>query len=206
MKLQIYLNNKEINPSEVVFKGDTLNIYLFDNESQNLLDSKWYTIEDLSKNNLLFDFKFDTILPKLLNNAILTATEWLFDNSNLSCIPDLLKKIDLSEILKTKQELKTLNLDRKFAIDRIYSDICREFILNSKDGEPYARKILDILNFAKIESAEEISNNLFYEKSKTLAKMMLDEQANAKRGKGCTSCALNSIKRKYLNLIEKLEV
>ena len=206
MKLQIYLNNKEINPSEVIFKGDTLNIYLFDNESQNLVDSKWHTIEDLSKNNLLFDFKFDTILPKLLNNAILTATEWLFDNSNLSCIPDLLKKIDLSEILKTKQELKTLNLDRKFAIDRIYSDICREFILNSKDGEPYARKILDILNFAKIESAEEISNNLFYEKSKTLAKMMLDEQANAKRGKGCTACALNSIKRKYLNLMEKLEV
>lgn len=206
MKLQIYLNNKEINPSEVVFKGDTLSIYLFDNESQKSLDSKWYTLEDLSKNNLLFNFKFDIILPKLLNNDILTATEWLFDNSDLSCLPDLLKKIDLSEILKTKQELKTLNLDRKFAIDRIYSDICKEFILNSKDGKPYARKIIDILNFAKIESAEDISNNLFYEQSKTLAKMMLDEQANAKRGKGCTSCALNGIKRKYLSLIEKLEV
>lgn len=206
MKLQIYLDNKEINPSEVVFKGDTLSIYIFNNEKPNISDSKWYTKEDLSTKNMLFDCKFDIILPKLLNNAIRTAAEWLFDNSNLSCLPDLLKKFDLSEILKTKQELKTLNLDRKFSIDRIYSDICREFILNTEDGKPYAWKILDILNFAKIETLEEISNNLFYEKSKTLAKMMLDEQANAKRVKGCTTCALNSIKRKYLNLIEKLEV
>lgn len=206
MKLQIYLNNKEINPSEVVFKGDTLSIYIFNNEKPNLSDSKWYTKEDLSTKNMLFDCKFDTILPKLLNNAIRTAAEWLFDNSNLSCLPDLLKKFDLSEILKTKQELKTLNLDRKFALDHIYSDICREFILNTEDGKPYAWKILDILNFAKIETLEEISDNLHYEKSKILARMMLDEQAKAKRGKGCTSCALNSIKRKYLNLIEKSEI
>ncbi len=206
MKLQIYLNNKEINPSEVVFKGDTLNIYLFNNEKLNISDSKWYTKEDLSTKNMLFDCKFDIILPKLLNNAIRTAAEWLFDNSNLSCLPDLLKKFDLSEILKTKQELKTLNLDRKFALDRIYSDICREFILNTEDGKPYAWKILDILNFAKIETLEEISDNLHYEKSKILARMMLDEQGKAKLAKGCTACALNSIKRKYLNLMEKLEV
>ncbi len=206
MKIQIYLNNKELTPSEVTFQGDTLKIYLLDGEKSTPLASKWYTLEDLTTKNLLFTVKFDIILSTSLNTELLSAAEWLFDNSDLSHLPELLKNLDLSGILKIKQDFKSLNLDRKFAINHIYSDICREFILNTEDGKPYAFKLLDILNFAKIETAEEIHDNLHYEKSKVLAKMMLDEKTKAQLGKGCTRCALNSIKRKYLNLMEKLEV
>lgn len=217
MQIKLYLNNKEISDNLVVtffdVKSDTLKINL-KKEISSLLETK---TESLSKFITPEQVEFSKVwnldirkflpislaesLEKVLN-VVIDNTESSVDKSLETLLTQFKKFIPAEDILRLKSifvnkpELLRVELRQKFL---------RNLVDNDSRLKNYISALLaDLLNFRSIKTAEDLVR-LHSKPIKDLAILMLEEKDEMKNHKGCASCMLNTITKKYMTLLIELK-
>jgi hypothetical protein len=217
MQIKLYLNNKEISDNLVVtffdVKSGTLKINL-KKEISSLLESK---TENLSKFITPEQVEFSKVwnldirkflpislaenLEKVLT-IVIDNTESSVDKSLETLLTQFKKFIPAEDILRLKSifvnkpELLRVELRQKFL---------RNLVDNDSRLKNYISALLaDFLNFRSIKTAEDLVT-LHSKPIKDLAILMLEEIDEMKNRKGCASCMLNTITKKYMTLLIELK-
>lgn len=217
MQIKLYLNNKEISDNLVVtffdVKSDTLKINLkkeisslLENKTESL--SKFITPEqvEFSKVWNLDIRKFLPItlaesLEKVLN-VIINNDESSIDKSLETLLTQFKKFISAEDILRLKSifvnkpELLKTELRQKFLRNLVDNDLRLKNYISAL--------LTDFLNFRSIKTAEDLVR-LHSKPIKDLAILMLEEKDEMKNRKGCASCMLNTITKKYMTLLIELK-
>ncbi len=217
MQIKLYLNNKEISDNLVVtffdVKSDTLKINLkkeisslLENKTESLF--KFITPEqvEFSKVWNLDIRKFLPIslaesLEKVLN-VIINNDESSIDKSLETLLTQFKKFISAEDILRLKSifvnkpELLKTELRQKFLRNLVDNDLRLKNYISAL--------LTDFLNFRSIKTAEDLVR-LHSKPIKDLAILMLEEKDEMKNRKGCTSCMLNTITKKYMTLLIELK-
>lgn len=200
MEIELYLNNKKIDNYNAAWDSsrNVLVVNIIDSQSVQPAPASSTIEKNISLPSDIERFlskdvqqQLSDYVDNLLNNRNTPTKEFASPASN---ILESIKTVGNNDIVKVWAKHKVLEAT---------------FQLPENQLPEWARNVKDIMNdlsiFTSILTAEEADAKIHNEKIKALVKLMIDEKSNAIKQKGCTKCKLNSITKKYIQLLSQIE-
>ena len=215
MQIELYLDGKPITDYNAVWDSKrSVLIMNIETESYRVNAQPNIPNSAVSQINLGY-VDVDKIFPQHVLLSLQAYTKHILNPENVFSDRDMetfnkyfapLPEEQLNEIQKLKFSVNDYSLDLVIQkILRYTADVCAK-------GKNFAwvNNFLsvkeDIKNFLTVQSQDDLNVKLKNERIKSLAKMMVEEKSEALKQVGCTKCKINSILKKYSNLLKQLDL
>ena len=215
MQIELYLDGKPITDYNAVWDSER-SVLIVNIETKSYRVNAQPNISNSAVSQINLDYvDVYKIFPQHVLLLLQAYTKHILNPENVFSDRDIetfnkyfapLPEEQLNEIQKLKFSVNDYSLD--LVIQKILkytADVCAKG-KNFAWVNNFLRIKEDIKNFLTVQSQDDLNIKLKNERIKSLAKMMLEEKSEALKQTGCTKCKLNSILKKYSNLLKHLDL
>lgn len=215
MQIELYLDGKPITDYNAVWDSKR-SVLIVNIETKSYRVNTQPNISNSSVSQINLDYvDVYKIFPQHVLELLQAYTKHILNPENVFSDKDTetfnkyfapLPEEQLNEIQKLKFSVNDYSLD--LVIQKILkytASVCAKG-KNFAWLNNFLRIKEDIKNFLTVQSQDDLNIKLKNERIKSLAKMMLEEKSEALKQAGCTKCKINSILKKYSNLLKQLDL